>query len=165
MTMPTATLDPRLQADATELHAALQELLRAYQFRDRDRICCYDLSVTQCGALEVLHRRGPLSGNELAAALYLDKSTTSRVVDALERKGYAARTADPDDRRARRISATKEGRALYRRIERDLIDHEQRLIAEFDPETRRAMTALVRKLAQAASDGIQVGGGSCCLKP
>ena len=37
-----------LQADAETLHAALSELVRVYQFRDRDRICCHDISVTQC---------------------------------------------------------------------------------------------------------------------
>ena len=60
--------------------------MRVYQFRDRDRICCFDVSVSQCYALEGLVRRGGLTLNELAAHLYLDKSTASRVVDALERK-------------------------------------------------------------------------------
>jgi hypothetical protein len=59
------------------LHEALSELVRVYQFRDRDRICCHDISVTQCYALEALLRRGPCGLNELAAELYLDKSTAS----------------------------------------------------------------------------------------
>src|SRR6185295_7416015 len=78
----------RSTADATALHEALSELVRVYQFRDRDRICCHDISVTQCYALEALLRRGPSGLNELAQELYLDKSTASRVVAALQRKGY-----------------------------------------------------------------------------
>jgi hypothetical protein len=31
-----------------------------YQFRDRDRICCHDVSVTQCYALETIVEHGPL---------------------------------------------------------------------------------------------------------
>src|SRR5262245_14728391 len=87
----TPRVDPKLHADAESLHAALSELVRVYQFRDRDRICCHDVSVTQCYALEALLRRGPSSLNELASELYLDKSTASRVVATLRRKGYVTR--------------------------------------------------------------------------
>ena len=83
---PPVADDAELSRDAARLYDALSDLIRVYQFRDRDRICCHDLSVTQCYALEALVRRGPLTMNELAARLFLDKSTASRVVDALERK-------------------------------------------------------------------------------
>src|SRR4026208_275729 len=69
-------------AAARSSHEALAALVRVYQFRDRDRICCHDVSVTQCYALEALIRRGELTLNELARELYLDKSTASRVGDA-----------------------------------------------------------------------------------
>jgi hypothetical protein len=59
-TVPAKTALPaRLEADAVALHEALSELVRVYQFRDRDRICCHDISVTQCYALDALLRRGP----------------------------------------------------------------------------------------------------------
>src|SRR5262245_28985568 len=89
-----------LDADADAPHSALNELVRVYQFRDRDRICCHDVSVTQCYAIEALIRRGPSGLNDLAAELYLEKSTASRVVATLERKGYVTRSAHPEDGRA-----------------------------------------------------------------
>jgi DNA-binding MarR family transcriptional regulator len=46
----------------------------------------------------------------------LDKSTASRVVDALERKGYVERTRHPDDGRALLIQATVAGSRLAVRI-------------------------------------------------
>ena len=53
-----AVLDSeRLAADSRSFYEALSELLRVYQFRDRDRICCYDVSITQCYALEALSPR------------------------------------------------------------------------------------------------------------
>ena len=73
-----------LDRDAAELHRALTDLIRVYQFRDRRRICCHDISVTQCYALDVLAAQGPVLLRELASALYLDTSTASRVVDSLE---------------------------------------------------------------------------------
>src|SRR5688500_12895756 len=136
-----------LRDDATALHLALSELVRVYQYRDRDRICCHDISVTQCHALEVLVERGPQRSLALAAALRLDKSTTTRVVDALVRKGYAERLADPDDARAVSLRATRSGGALYRRINADLIDQQEALLHDLDPAVRAGAAEIVRRLA------------------
>ena len=43
---PTAA-DPKrtaLDRDALAMHEAVADLVRVYQFRDRDRICCHDVS-------------------------------------------------------------------------------------------------------------------------
>ncbi len=149
-------------AETVAFHQALTGLIRVYQFRDRDRICCYDVSVTQCYALEALVTAGPITLNELAAALYLDKSTTSRVADALEEKGYALRRANPESRRSVLLEATASGRELYGRIERDILAQEERLLAEFTPEVRRSMTRLIEGLARVASQCVDASGGSCC---
>lgn len=143
--------DTTLERDATELHRALSDLVRVVQFRDRDRICCHDISVTQCYALEEMIRRGPSSLNELAAALYLDKSTASRVVDGLERKGHAARSPHPTDGRTLSIAATAAGRGLFDRIETEMLEEEKRLVSDFEPEVRRAMVLLLGRLARAAN--------------
>ena len=115
----------QLDSDAVALHDALNELVRVYQFRDRDTICCYDVSVTQCYAIEALLRRGPSGLNDLAAELYLDKSTTSRVVATLERKGYVTRARHPEDGRAVVLSVTGPGRRLHDRIRKDLVEEER----------------------------------------
>ncbi len=154
----------QLEQDAQALYDALQDLIRVYQFRDRDRICCHDLSVTQCYALDALVRRGGITVNELSAELYLDKSTASRVVDALERKGYLKRNSHPDDRRAVQLEVTRTGKNLFARIRRDIVEQEKSLIAEFDPKTRRAMTNLINQLARAAADRVDTVGGTCCIK-
>src|SRR5918994_4355074 len=89
-----------LEDDAAALQAAVAELVRVYQYRDRDRICCHDVSVTQCHALEALVEHGPMRLNALADRLFLDKSTTSRVVGALVKKGYVEQRTDAVDGRA-----------------------------------------------------------------
>lgn len=147
---PAPGADPRLAADARELHRVLSDLLRVVQFRDRDRICCYDVSVTQCYALEAVLRRGPLTLNDLAVHLYLDKSTASRVVKGLVEKGYVERRPHPDDGRAVQLVATAAGRRLHAAIERDLHAEVENLVAEFDPEIRRALASLLARLGRAA---------------
>ena len=86
--------DPQLQQDATALYEAVNQLVRFYQFRDRDLICCHDVSVTQCYALEFLTEHGSLRLQQLAELMLLDKSTSSRVVDSLVKKGYVTRIPD-----------------------------------------------------------------------
>jgi MarR family 2-MHQ and catechol resistance regulon transcriptional repressor len=160
--LPVAGIDERLEADTAELHRALTELVRVYQFRDRDRICCYDVSVTQCYALEAVVLEGPLTLNELAARLYLDKSTASRVVDALQKKGYVERRESPEDRRALHLVATLAGRALHARIEGDILAGERELLREFAPEVRASMSRLIGQLARAAAARVDTSGGTCC---
>ena len=64
MARATSTTDSQqtaLDRDARGLHEAVADLVRVYQFRDRDRICCHDVSVTQCYALETIVEHGPLA--------------------------------------------------------------------------------------------------------
>jgi DNA-binding MarR family transcriptional regulator len=155
--------DRSLERDAEALYDALSELVRVYQFRDRDRICCHDISVTQCYALETLVRQGARTLNDLAAQLYLDKSTASRVVDALERKGYVTRQPHPEDRRALLLDATAAGRELENRIRDSILAEERELLAGFAPEIRQSMAQLLRQLARAAT--ARGTAGSCCTIP
>jgi MarR family transcriptional regulator, 2-MHQ and catechol-resistance regulon repressor len=160
---PAAT--GRLDADAVDLHTALSELVRVYQFRDRDRICCHDISVTQCYALEALIRRGPSGLNDLAAELYLDKSTASRVVATLERKKYVTRERHPEDGRAVILSASPAGKRLYERIRTDLVAETKGLLEDFEPEVRKGAARLILQLARAAAERSGVAPGAGCCPP
>ena len=170
--MPTApapasrsTRPASLDADASAFHDALSELVRVYQFRDRDRICCHDVSVTQCYAIDALLRRGPSSLNDLAAELYLDKSTASRVVATLERKGYATRTRHPEDGRAIVLSVTAAGRRLHDRIRKDMVSEAAEVLEDFEPEVRKGAARLLLRVARAAAERSGVSGPSCCVTP
>ena len=160
----TGAQDERLAADTRSFYEALSELLRVYQFRDRDRICCHDISITQCYALEALARERAMTLNDLASHLYLDKSTTSRVVDALERKNYVVRSEHPADGRALRLK-TSPGRALHGKIMKDILAEEKALLAEFSPEVRRSMTQVVIRLAKTAEGRLTSSGSGCCTNP
>jgi MarR family transcriptional regulator, 2-MHQ and catechol-resistance regulon repressor len=162
--MATLTRTPKadLDRDSRDLYAALNDLVRLYQFRDRDTICCHDISVTQCYALQALARGGAMTLNALAGELMLDKSTTSRVVEVLERKGYVRRDPHPDDARALRIDMTPKGRGLCQRIEQELLEEERSIMARLDPEVRRAAIGVVRDLAGLAAARIGRVAACCC---
>jgi MarR family 2-MHQ and catechol resistance regulon transcriptional repressor len=163
----TSTLPDQLQADSLALHEALADLVRAYQFRDRDRICCHDISVTQCYALEALKRDGPMRLNDLVERLFLDKSTSSRVLGALVRKGYAERLVDLTDGRAISVRITAKGQRLYSRIHDGLVRQQAQMIEDLVPDVRRAAIEVITRLARAAESQFGIGRGattdsSCC---
>ena len=144
--------DTALDRDAADLHAALSDLVRVYQFRDRTSICCHGVSVTQCYALEAVVQRRSITMNELAALLWLDKSTTSRVVDGLEAAGHLRRVPNPSDGRSVLLEATGSGCAVHDRIVYDLIEEEKALLRELDPEVRQVTARLIARLARAAAE-------------
>jgi len=167
-TSPPQTKSPAdLQRDAQALQAAVADLVRVYQFRDRDRICCHDISVTQCHTLEMLVEHGPMRLNDLTERLFLDKSTTSRVVRTLVKKGYVEQHADPSDGRATALSATRAGRNLCARITDDLVDQQRELLADLDPDVRAGVVDVIRRLARAADSrfrsGLSGGTTSCAV--
>lgn len=153
-----------LARDARDFHRAVSRLIRVYQAMDRQDICCYDVSVSQCWALEAICDHGPLTLNELAGRLLLDKSTTSRVVTALERKGYATRRRHPEEGRTVQLEPTAAGRDLRRTIESDILARDGAILQDLDPEVRRSVTRTLDELARVARRGPPPsdGGSSCC---
>jgi DNA-binding MarR family transcriptional regulator len=154
-----------LEADAVALQGAVADLVRVYQFRDRDNICCHDISVTQCYALETLVAHGPMRSSGLADRLFLDKSTTSRVVNTLVRKGYVEQRPDPRDGRATTLRATREGERLYARITADLVEQQKQVLQDLDPAVRSGVVDVIRRLAGAADARFRAGvsvGAVCC---
>ena len=160
-----STRQTALQHDAQALQTAVADLIRVYQFRDRDRICCHNVSVTQCHALEALVEHGPLRLGELTERLWLDKSTTSRVVRTLVKKGYVQQQPDAADGRATTLSATAAGRRLCGRITADLTAQQEQLLAGFEPDVRAGVIDVIRRLARAADSrfrsGASADGGGC----
>jgi DNA-binding MarR family transcriptional regulator len=153
-----------LQRDAAALQSAVAELVRVYQFRDRDRICCHDISVTQCYALETLVAHAPMRLSELAERLFLDKSTTSRVVGTLVKKKYVEPRADAADGRAIALHVTPGGRRLHKRITEGLVDQQKQILQDLDPGVRDGVVTVIRRLAQAADSRFRSGVsvGECC---
>lgn len=155
----------QLTQDSEDLYEALNQLVRVYQFRDRDRICCYDVSVTQCYAIETLVKRGRLRLQALAEEMFLDKSTASRVVDTLERKGYVSRVEDSEDRRAVQVEVSQSGHELYQKIRTDLIAEERAMIEHLSPEARQGALSLLKQITRATEIRCGLVSGCCPSVP
>ena len=94
-------------------------------------------------------KHGPISPSALAEALVADKGQVSRTVRELEEAGLVDRTADPDDGRSTRLTATPDGverLAAARSADPHAL---QDRLADWDVSDIRKLTRLLR----AASTG------------
>lgn len=138
-----------LQTQARRLYGVFSEMLRRYQFRDREQICCHGLSVSQCYALEALDQRGPMTMGDLAAHLCLKVSSMTRVVDSLVESGLVRRADDPDDRRVCLVRLSAKGRALLARVQGGLIEEYEAVLRNVPTASREAVIQAVGDLLSA----------------
>src|SRR5512141_1774140 len=110
-----------LDEGAEQLHRLTKELIRRYQFRDWNQICCYGISISQSHILDTLAEEGDLTMQQLARRMYKSVSTMTRVVSQLVRRGYVKRRQEAADRRVVHISITPQGKAIVAAFNRDLI--------------------------------------------
>ena len=70
-----------------------------------------DISPSQLAVLGTIINHAPLTNGQIADYEHVRPSTSSKIVDTLERAGLVARTADPADRRCVQITVTPAGQA------------------------------------------------------
>jgi DNA-binding MarR family transcriptional regulator len=115
------------------------------------------ISMLQFRVLRTLRRR-PYTISELSPMLMVDPSTLVSVVDALERKGLAARGRDPHDRRRVPISLTEGGAkiAACHPSKSPFAGQDNPLLQSIDamgPERAALLLALLRELVGHLPDG------------
>ena len=148
----------RVDEGAERLHRLTKELIRRYQFRDWNQICCYGISISQCHILDVLAEEGDPTMQQLAKRMFKSVSTMTRVVAQLVRRGYVKRHQDPEDRRIVHVSITPQGKAIVAAINRDLIET-QKAILEAIPSDQWAGAF---KMLEALAQGARRWQETCC---
>jgi DNA-binding MarR family transcriptional regulator len=76
----------------------------------------YGLRAPEWRALASLHARHRLSMSELADLTSIERTTLSRTVDRMARKGWVVRLSDTSDARVTRLAPTAAGERLFARI-------------------------------------------------
>ena len=116
-----------------QLHELFMELVRLVSAWH------LEYSVSQALALHALDTDPPLSQQELAARLRLEKSSVSRLVADLERRGLVQRQRDEDNRRVVRLRLTAEGRRAHVDLGTQFHQHYHQWTAELTPAERDAL--------------------------
>jgi DNA-binding MarR family transcriptional regulator len=153
------TNDKLFEDQVSSFHQEIIELIKKYQFRDRNQLTYSGISVSQCYILETLQRFDALTVNELANKMHLSISTITRVVEPLVKKGYIQREQDPADLRVRLLSLTQKGLLMFKKSWQNVFESEKIILANFPPEHRDMLVELLKKLNKAVSFW-----QSCCKK-
>ncbi len=138
-----------LTRQAARFYAVFVELIRRYQFRDRDQVCCHGLSISQCYTLEALAQRESMTMSELAEHLCLKLSTMTRVVDHLVSSGLATRLDDPNDRRVCCVQITGAGRAIVARVQAEIVAEYEAVLKGVPVGSREAVIDALSHLLSA----------------
>jgi len=126
--------------DYETLQRLVAEFVRGFGLHDGERTPCgKPLAVSEAHALTELFEREGLSQGELAARLQLEKSTVSRLVASLEKRGWIERRTDATDTRIRRLALTASGRRLAGDIQEARRARFRRLAGALGEEERRAV--------------------------
>lgn len=115
-----------MHGDQAELFAVVAEL---------------DLTMAQMrGMFVISSSQQPLALTELAPHIGLSVAAAGRAIDGLVRKGFVARSEDPDDRRVKRLSVTDEGLIAIQRVAEARREGFRRFAETLD-ERRRSVLA------------------------
>jgi DNA-binding MarR family transcriptional regulator len=98
------------------------------------------------GVLATLEALGPLSQQELAKGLNVNRTVMVKLIDVLEARGFVARVRNPQDRRAYALHATQAGLESMAELLPRLIRSETELTANLSAAEHTRLNELLRAL-------------------
>jgi len=114
-----------------------------------------NLSKNQPVVIKIIGMEGEIMPSTIGRYTGMDKSSLTRLVDDLERKGLVFRKTDPEDRRKVLVSLTEKGLECYN-YSNQILDELLKLVDEKDIEDYvQSLEMMVRILRKAVSQQIR----------
>ena len=150
----SSTTDPTIRELLSyRLHQVANLLSRGAELRYRRE---FGVSLWEWRTVALLGSAAePQSLNELARAAGMDKGQMSRVVSGLTRRKLVSREADANDARGIRLSLTRSGTALYRKLIGAAAERNSAFLACLTAKERACLEQAMTKLAREARAFIQ----------
>jgi DNA-binding MarR family transcriptional regulator len=111
--------------------------------------------------LDAAARLYPRTQMTLAQQLGIDRTVMTYLLDDLEKAGLIERRPAPNDRRARQIVATEQGRALLVELDGRLRLAEEHILSTLASGEREAFRDMVRRLGRHVQAFDPNKGGAC----
>jgi len=115
------------------------------QLYDR-HLAASGLRIGQYGILARLKRRGPMTINELAAELVVDRTTLGRNIRPLERDGLITITPRRTDRRIKELRLTATGDQRFNETRQAWVEAQRSFETGFGPERAAELRGLLHAL-------------------
>lgn len=112
----------------------------------------WSLSLSELYALSILAEEAPLSQQDLGAALALEKSSVSRLVQQLEQRGWVLRDRDPNDNRLRLLRLSAEGQRISNVVGQRMHERHAEVFQQLTPADQAALLQGLTALRRALRD-------------
>ena len=112
----------------------------------RDKLSDEVLTNMQYKICAVVKLRPGVSQDGVAQELFMDKSSTAKLVSKLVADGYIRREKNPDDRREYRLYLTEEGKAITEPFAKAIEEWEMEKLGGVDGEDYQALKRILAKL-------------------
>src|SRR3954449_11409363 len=93
----------------------------------------YGLRPRHVAALIELRDRGKLTQQSLCGQLHLDPTNLVAILNDLERRGFATRRRDPEDRRRHLVEVSKKGLAVIDKVSKAMDGVQDELLGDLEP--------------------------------
>jgi DNA-binding MarR family transcriptional regulator len=110
------TMSTNLDKQCRELFEIIMVLAREIRCCSRDEAICQNVTFHQFIILDAVAKKGELGLADLHQILSVEKSTTTRLVNPLIRRGLLKREQAKHDSRAATLSLTGEGAETHRKV-------------------------------------------------
>lgn len=111
-----------------DVYVLIRELAKALRIFQEGAVFCEDITFTQFVILDYVKESRRLKLSDLHKLLSVEKSTTTRLIDPLVRKGLVVREKSASDSRAIELELTGEGERVHRSVESCMSDLTGQLI-------------------------------------
>ncbi|MFE9746094.1 MarR family winged helix-turn-helix transcriptional regulator [Saccharothrix saharensis] len=136
-----------VEEERQDLAALLHRLTKALVAAELPLLARHGLGMWGYVVLTELSRGAAPTQLALAKAVDVDKTKMVSIIDGMEAEGLVSRRPDPEDRRARIIEPTEEGRKRLRAARAAIRRLEDGFLAELSPARRTTMLAALRDLS------------------
>jgi DNA-binding MarR family transcriptional regulator len=130
-----------------DLAAMLAPLIRAMIAAELPVLAAHGLSMWGYSVLVALDRSAIRTQAALAEAIGADKTRIIAVLDELQQNGLIERLADPEDRRARLLAITKEGRRVKDAVQAEIQRGEERWLGTLSVTDRAVFLRVLQELS------------------
>ncbi len=146
-TMKTKTNN--YHADLLEIFTGMAQVTRCCR---QDVAFCEGVTFHQFAILDAMAKEKEIYMADLHKLLFVEKSTTTRLVDPLIKKGLVRREKADFDSRAAKLTLTAEGRATHKKVMKCLTDFLVRILGNIKADKRKDVLEAVKIFIEAIKD-------------
>lgn len=156
----------KISQRAQDTDALLRDVVRLFVQAQRTMTaCCSDASAKECEGLLLVGQFGPITVQDFARRMALEKTWASRLLSRLEKKRLVKRVDHPTDGRSWLIELTPTGRAEHGKLQAGLNEHAGNLLQCVPAGQRAAVEQALVTLRDALRECLLrcgPGGNSKC---